>query len=299
MQIFQLPVTPTNLWFVFLVGLTRLRYRLSGKRHPYDPRYLSGDAFRSLATHIFDADATFDPTSVRRGDLIFVALTHLDEYFQIIHPQISVKYRLISHNGDVGITKKYAPYLRGTIMVWWSQNVLFSHPKLRPIPIGIENMSYANHGMPAFLKVPRTKKKPQLFFGFSISTNTRIRGPLARRLRTHQCSYTPATRLNAKAYFQLLSHSQFVVSPPGNGEDCIRTWEAMYLGVIPIVAESELTRRFLSLRLPLMIVRNWEELDALTTDDLERIYENIMKKSRRTSLYFPYWKSKILSTYAN
>ena len=37
------------------------------------------------------------------------------------------------------------------------------------------------------------------------------------------------------AYRQLLLRSKYVLSPPGNGPDCHRTWESIYLGAIPIV----------------------------------------------------------------
>jgi hypothetical protein len=32
-----------------------------------------------------------------------------------------------------------------------------------------------------------------------------------------------------------IQHSKYVISPPGAGADCYRTWEALYLGAIPVV----------------------------------------------------------------
>ncbi|MGK4301821.1 hypothetical protein, partial [Klebsiella pneumoniae] len=37
-----------------------------------------------------------------------------------------------------------------------------------------------------------------------------------------------------------LSESYFVLSPPGMGQDCYRTWEAIFMGSIPIVKSSTL-----------------------------------------------------------
>jgi hypothetical protein len=55
----------------------------------------------------------------------------------------------------------------------------------------------------------------------------------------------------------LVERSKFVVSPPGNGYDCHRTWEAIYLGAVPIVLKEYWP--FQKYRLPVLVVDTWEE----------------------------------------
>ena len=55
-----------------------------------------------------------------------------------------------------------------------------------------------------------------------------------------------------------LAQSQFCICPRGNGIDTHRLWEALYLGCIPIVLESEILGCYAGL--PILVVRNWEEL---------------------------------------
>jgi hypothetical protein len=41
------------------------------------------------------------------------------------------------------------------------------------------------------------------------------------------------------SYLDDMARCRWVLSPPGNGVDCHRTWEALYLGVTPIVLRTE------------------------------------------------------------
>lgn len=58
-------------------------------------------------------------------------------------------------------------------------------------------------------------------------------------------------------YSQIASH-RFVLSPEGNGIDCYRTWEALYLGAIPIVMVSSAMTAFEGL--PILFTEDYSEL---------------------------------------
>ena len=51
-----------------------------------------------------------------------------------------------------------------------------------------------------------------------------------------------------------LSSYKFALSPEGNGIDCHRTWECLYLGVIPIVKKSVALSFFLIYQFYLLII---------------------------------------------
>lgn len=74
-----------------------------------------------------------------------------------------------------------------------------------------------------------------------------------------------------------MAASKFVFSPRGNGIDCHRTCEALYLGAIPIVKTSFLDLIYEGL--PVLIVQNWDEVDE---DFLKKAYHNV--KSQRANL---------------
>jgi hypothetical protein len=65
----------------------------------------------------------------------------------------------------------------------------------------------------------------------------------------------------------------FVISPPGNGIDCHRIWEALYLRTVPVVKYHESFSQFK--HLPILFVNNWDEV---TIDNLQssiNIFKNI------------------------
>lgn len=59
-------------------------------------------------------------------------------------------------------------------------------------------------------------------------------------------------------YYSAIASHRFVLSPEGNGVDCYRTWEALYLGAIPIVMSSPVTSSFADL--PILFTENYSEL---------------------------------------
>jgi hypothetical protein len=61
----------------------------------------------------------------------------------------------------------------------------------------------------------------------------------------------------------MLRDTKFVLSPPGNGPDCHRTWEAIYSGAIPIVKRDFWP--FKTLSLPVLVVNDWNEVPEKIT----------------------------------
>jgi hypothetical protein len=82
-----------------------------------------------------------------------------------------------------------------------------------------------------------------------------------------------------------MSYHKFVISPPGNGIDCHRTWESLYLGCIPIVIKNKIYDEFYDL--PIIQVNDYSEV----TNELLNLYNNFNFKNEK--LYIPYWKKQI------
>lgn len=298
MLIFNLPISLSNLLFIANVGIGRFRIRTSNNQHPDSSPFITGDGFRSMASHIFDTESTIDPRAVKKNDIVFVTLSQIRQYLECIHPRIKNPYVLITHNGDTCIDESFHQYIDQKIIRWWTQNLMMKHPKLSALPIGIENLSYYNHGIPElFAKKRQRKKKSKILFGFSVSTNEAIRGPIQKLLQTISTCEEITQRLNSQQYIEKLREYQFVASPPGNGEDCIRTWEAMYVGTIPIVLKSTLTDHFSHAKLPMWVVDSYNELENMTESQLRKKFDAVMKNSTNEALYLHYWKHRIRSTY--
>jgi hypothetical protein len=222
----------------------------------------------------------------------------IDEYFRRIHPRIKNRYKLITHNDDINITEKELQLIDDKIIHWFAQNVLVAHPKITPIPIGLENAYYANAGYAPFYKKPLPSQKtrlPRILVGFNTTSNSEERNKALEALSHDINADIIKKRYSQPDYVLTVKRYCFVASPPGNGEECHRTWETMLLGVIPVVKRSVGIEYFKSLHLPLLIIDSWDELKNLSGYDLKSKYDLIMSKANKKPLYMNYWRDLILS----
>ena len=88
----------------------------------------------------------------------------------------------------------------------------------------------------------------------------------------------------------------FWLSPHGNGLDCHRTWEALYLDAIPIVWNSTLNPLYAGL--PVLVLNHLNQLtERFLRDKLKEISINKLKLNfyRLEKLRFSFWQRLILS----
>ncbi|MCH9612261.1 MAG: hypothetical protein S4CHLAM102_07470 [Chlamydiia bacterium] len=260
--------------------------------------YISGDTFREEADFIFDETTTdFRPEDVRRGNVVFVKTDMLSDFFNDKHDFIPEPYILITHNADHSVPDIYAAYLEDPkIIAWMGQNVQgYTHPKLIPIPIGLANR-YWSHGsietMGIASRWSHNQHRPTLVaITFTASPHAPMRIPIYEKFK-NEPFVTVHPFKNYPLYLRDSSQAKFMLSPPGNGYDCHRTWEALYMGAIPIVITSAADSMFYDL--PVVIVKSWDEV---TEAFLLQQYREIKAKSlSREKAYFPYWK-KLIDSY--
>jgi len=86
---------------------------------------------------------------------------------------------------------------------------------------------------------------------------------------------------------------RFVVSPPGAGVDCHRTWEALAVGCIPVVLSSNLNELYADL--PILVVDSWNQINA---EYLAEQYAIIEQRRREGTYHYEkltleYWTARI------
>lgn len=260
--------------------------------------YISGDSFRSLAQHIFDESITFEPLDVQNGDIIFIRTNYLKTFFESLYPNIKNNFILISHNEDMCIGPDFLIYANEKkIIHWFAENLLLKHEKITPIPIGIYSRfgDKKNIVIQSIQKLKDSEKElNKIFYNFNINTNINIRKKILDILDKLPLAETTTSRLVQREYFDISSRYKFIASPPGNGPDCHRTWEALYLNSIPIVERSVFTEYFEELKLPLLVIEKWEDLEKYTEENLSDMFENIINKSDKKALFMPYWIDLIM-----
>lgn len=258
--------------------------------------YISGDTFRAYCDYIFDETGnTVVPEQVRHGNTIFLKTDFLSEFFSNIHPKIANPYILITHNGDLPVPREFGYMLNDPkIIAWFGQNIEYSHPKLHAIPIGIANRYWGHGNINIVAEVQNLisscTRNIFLYMNFSPSTYEPVR-PYVHQLFKNKEFCTVSGQKDFRSYLSDLARTKFVLSPRGNGLDCHRTWEALYMGAVPIVISSPIDPLFEGL--PVVIIHDWNEI---TREFLEAKWEEIMNTEylmeRR---YAGYWLNLISS----
>ena len=121
-----------------------------------------------------------------------------------------------------------------------------------------------------------------LLVSFSLSSNVRVE--YEKILINY--GITNNKGLDMDTYRNLLAKSYFVLSPPGNGIDCHRTWEAFYNDTIPVIEKKYYL--FQHLNLPVLVVDNIKDFLDLSIDDKIKKYNSI-NSQRKEQIYMKWW----------
>lgn len=224
------------------------------------------------------------------GDLV-TFITHvlplIEQPFDLItsdgdnsHPHDAMHYEQLVSN----------PHLK----TWYTQNYMYrdddtQSEKIQPIPIGLDL-----HTLDAFggLTAPQVLEKMISIRETGIQNHASRSQALyippmsssnGNRFRAQQAASSclrPAAergRLSPLELFQKYTEYRFGLSPPGNGIDCHRTWEMLFFGIIPIVESSRMDMLYHKFDLPVVIVKDWNDLcrEGFLDEQYERFKDKI------------------------
>ena len=169
----------------------------------------------------------------------------------IKHP----KFDLITHNSDIGIDKRHFPYSK-KIKNWYGQNNHIGDNAIT-LPIGIARKKYDHGDTKLLSKLSENSFKDILVYkNFSIDTNTEERSKVDEITTKNGIKMSPCK--SQEDYLNFISRSVFCISPPGNGIDCHRIWECLYLKCIPIVKYHHAFEQFKDL--PILFINDWNDV---------------------------------------
>lgn len=280
--------------------LFRLKLNKQLRLRPSSAPFLSGDTFRSLTKNVWDSHKkTVKLETLRRHDVIFVEPELLTSFREDVLNQLSVQVTVILGNSDFN----HGSDLQGLsqhpmVKKVFAQNLTREIPNVEILPIGLENRWWARNGDVSMFKRDRKEtfaRKFRIMWCFSVQTN-----PVAREAACQDLRKNPSADnlglLTPKGHQIALQNYAFVASPPGNGLDTHRTWEAMYQGCVPILLQSYLAEKYKDLGLPVWVVGSYKDLDGLSEPELRERYSQFEPLFKNEVLWLDYWKSRILGT---
>ena len=253
----------------------------------------------------------YDLSKMVEGCTIYICSSAIP-HFKSFLEQIPCSFILVSGDCDETV-----PYLEieelinnPKIIHWYAQNCIPSrHPKLTQIPIGLDYHTMSERDHEWGDQITPNEQEKQLIdirsiskpiknrickayanFQFQMGSRHDDRRDAINKIPSDLIYYEPCKIKRYDTWTRQVEYA-YVVSPHGHGYDCHRTWEALCLGCIPIVKTSILDPLFTDL--PILIVKDWDEITDELLENTIHVFEN--KEMKMEKLLLKYWIDKIRS----
>ncbi len=243
-------------------------------------------------------------------------LTDLDHLGDLLH-LIEDPIILVTSDGDRAVPSSYNPNLvkkilsSSKIKKWYTQNYDKSiiHPKLDFYPIGLDMHTskwlesknflekiFDKFKLKAELRLKKfnyylktrekykSSKKNKIYCDSHLSVTHPRRKEMYNILKDNKFIEFQSARLDCSEVLEKYAQHRFVLSPRGNGLDCHRTWEVFLLGSIVITETSSLDDMYIKNDLPVIILKNFDELNIITEEQLEKWYNENKHKTDKDQI---------------
>ena len=258
---------------------------------------ITGEKFQSLCHHHISKDEhkpfelqvdnhidvdQFDFTDFDNDELVYCNSSLLNESKpKLIESKLYEKlkqfknpFKLVLHNSDQNFGERQLKYLDiSNCKKIYTRNVNVIHDDVIPLPIGIANSFWKWGNLDIFdevLGADIDTKSDFIYANFTQAGGVRDVNRLECYENVEKQNIPFVENMEYKDYLNTLKTYKYCISPQGNGIDCYRMWESLYLKVIPICIRSTLVEYFSKL-FPIYIIDNWNDLDVKV---LEKEYSN-------------------------
>ena len=256
---------------------------------------IHGDKFQQFCdVCVNEQNLTIDYEKLVKQDcVIFCKTDFIPQLFEVLYCIKDRNYILITHNSDYPIDEIRYYGKPASIKRWYALNVEVEKPDLIPIPSGMERPLGCGYSSDDSVLLKRLQQKREyhnlVYMNYNENNNLQERKNVTEYFKEKSWVTYKQHGISFPDYIDNCYNHKFVVSPPGNGIDCHRTWETLYLGGIPIVKSSVLIDSFRSL--PMLIVEDYE---ILTEELLNIIWNEFQERDFDYSkMTLTYWKNRI------
>lgn len=270
---------------------------------------------------------------IKKADIVWVPSGNLYSFEKDIFPKIKDPIILVCNINDESFPTYFNNYFDvmnfiedPRIIHIFAQNCDLgnSHPKVTPIPIGLDFHSWAykwRKPRNEFISVtsqekqldkiisrlkPTHERKTRAFVDFQHHDTMRTsynhlseiygedRTSIFHKIFSSGLIDFSRKRIDRALLWETKGNYAFSISPHGNGLDCHRTWEDLVLGCIVIVKTSPLDPLYEGL--PVVIVKDWSEITKENFDTWKELYgDAFTNPNYREKLTHSYWMNKIKS----
>lgn len=286
-----LPPRFTLPW-TLLMFARRLMYR-SATNSPY----LSGDSFASLVDFVpfgVDGNRNFSPDQAVGSRTFFVQADRLEE-FETLGYQAGLRPSVVVTGNSDRNFETARPNPLGCDL-WLAQNNAMPLAEGQGIlPIGLENKRLGRLGLEKHYRRQISSHAENRVLVPPMRSTNPVRATVTKQAISLGDPFVFMKRYRqAPSYFRMVRQFRFLLCLEGNGFENHRVWEALYLGVFPVLLRTPWSTNLETLGLPLLIVERLQDIGQNTLDDFLTKHANFDPASEER-LWVPFWNEVINS----
>ena len=225
----------------------------------------------------------FNKEILEKSCVVFCKTEYINSLFDLIR-NLEFKYVILTHHCDYSIDYFLFKNKPNNVIKWYCINKNYINNDLISIPLG----TFWENDLIWFDKEKDLLKeniKEDIFYCNWNNNTNKYRYLVLNKLKDLNLNLKIESGVPFKEYITNMSKCKYVISPPGNGIDCYRTWESLYLGCIPIVIKHDMYDQFSDL--PIIQV---DDYSLITKEYLEKY---INKEFNYEKLSPSFWKKEI------
>lgn len=201
--------------------------------------------------------------------------------------------RILTHNGDLPVTDD-ALRLFHNLTSWFGQNIMTIDSRCIALPIGLEN-DYVEGSIDKkklLFAYMQKHQVPSRLAYLNCNTKTYKADREDAYSKIKNCTKVMHRTISNEQYYSDILDHDFIICPRGNGLDCHRNWEVLYLNRYPVM------KRYHGLELV------YKDLPVVFVDDWEEVTEDLLNKKKneffsttfnKEKLKFSWWKDLIIN----
>ena len=238
--------------------------------------FLSSDTYYEICDYKINSEKDFETLLRNQNNLdrVYINGYLVDQFKSLISRMKpnSIKTLIVMESDNIQYTHHLEPILK-IARVIYSNNLVGKAGAIFPLPLGLERQCYRSAGVLKDFKLPPKSNISKRNIGFLVAWNDKTnenRSKYRAEFGESKNSLVISSRVSPQVIHKLMRKSLFVPSPAGNGLDCHRTWEAMYLGAVPVVLEKDFCG---DASWPVLVVPSWDFLIKKDISELKQLYE--------------------------
>ena len=202
-------------------------------------------------------------------------------------------YIVITRNNDASLTEQVLnkAKAKSSIKRWYGINIGFKDPLFVPVPVGCGTEGGHSTYLEWVSKEPKQEKHNDklVYCRVNATGYNEERRILIRQNKNNPIFNIVEHQIGAEEMFRSIKQHVFCACPAGEGKDCLRTYETLILGTIPIWSDYIELRHFEDL--PVVYTNDW---NIITKEWCENALKELNNRKTSTDrMRMSYWNSHI------